>query len=530
MPMRSSSRTGHKVYLADALYVPSRMATPAIREGMIFRHFQDQICKIAGPNRSHCPERSSRPTEVCMQCPAFTIYDFAEDGDVDGVPYTSLALGDFNKLPRIQRSQVVDLRGNDRMTSRIAFKEHLLHGFQKTAVKSMASKSRGILVSAPRTGKTLMMVCLAIKKGRKTLILAHQDDLCKQFYRTVRTFCRNVSRRSVLLVSRSDQLWSGPVADITISTYQRLIGGRMKHLPDIRDRWGCVMVDEVHRANANRYAEVVAQLGPRYMYGCSGTPSRKDGKEVVMQYVMGPIRHNTAARVLTPKVYVYKADSRKVRAKHWTAIVRSLAKDPKRNAGIIDRIIDDVLAGHSVVVPCTFRWYVDALVEEVNNVWFKRTGRDESPAAAFYRYPNIKQKEAVLDRARNGTIRVTVAIRSMLLGVDVPRWSSIHQIFPINNEPALKQEIMRICTPRKDKLPPVIRFLGDTKCGASAACFVASIYHIAEMHVKNKKVADMSAVDWQLVDEIAKSRRSGRGGDSDPVAQTIGRPGATLVV
>ena len=88
---------------------------------------------------------------------------------------------------------------------------------------------------------------------------------------------------------------------------------------------------------------------------------------------------------------------------------------------------------------------------------------------------------------------------------------------------------MRVCTPHTGKPPPVIRFLGDTKCSASASCFVSSIYHIAEMHVKGKKIADMTAVDWHLVDEIAKSRRFGRGDEESP-AQTIGRPGAALVV
>ena len=269
-------------------------------------------------------------------------------------------------------------------------------------------------MSAPRTGKTLMMVCLAIRKGRKTLILAHQDDLCKQFDRTIRTFCHHVSRRSVQLVRESRQLWNGPVADITIATYQKLLR-HTDRLDDIRDRWGCVMVDEVHRANANRYAEIVSRLGPRYMYGCSGTPARKErqGSHHAVRHGADPPQYGRA-----------RADPQGLRLQgQLTQSARQALDQHRAQPGERSEAQCRHHRTHHrrctgrplVVVPCTFRWYVDALVEEVNNAWFERTGRDRRIAAAFYRYTDKRRKEAVLDRARKGRIRVTVAIRSMLL-------------------------------------------------------------------------------------------------------------------
>ena len=366
----------------------------------------------------------------------------------------------------------MDQRCNTRMMYPVLFDESKLYAFQKKAVEILIQYERGVLKSPPRSGKTVMFAYLSCLLGLRTLVLTHQDDLLRQFLQAFQTFT-NVAENNITLIRRNSHLATD--ADVVLATYQRFLHAQgRKALPDFGSGFGLVLVDEIHRGNATGYAKVISHMSPRRIYGCSGTLERKDGKQFIMRRVIGPLRHDTHVDTLHPKVYVHESKlKRRISAVHWTAIIRRLSADPPRNMDIVKHVVEDLDRGRHIVIPATFRWYIDAMVEEINRSWMLHKGSEEIIAAPFYRYPNPNTKEQILEDARSGRIRATVAMRSMLLGVNVPIWDCLYEVIPLNNAPVLEQEALRICTPLKNKPLPIIRFFVDVGLGVSVRCFMS---------------------------------------------------------
>ncbi len=222
-----------------------------------------------------------------------------------------------------------------------------------------------------------------------------------------------------------------------------------------------------------------------FFAGVSGKPILTHNcTEFVREYIVGPVRYKAKAESLSPRLHVIpSALNKHVKARQWVYIVKGLYRNEPRTKQIVDKAIECVKAGEHVLIPATQRFFIDDLVSKINLAWMKETGDREGIAEAFYRMPGKNTKEEVLNRARSGKTKVVVALRSMLTGVNVPIWSVIFEVSPINNETNLVQELKRVCTPREGKKPKIYWFV-DEKCDVAMRCFLASWRHMQKMKVK----------------------------------------------
>lgn len=244
-------------------------------------------------------------------------------------------------------------------------------------------------------------------------------------------------------------------------------------------------------------------------------------KEFIVEYTVGPIRHETVSETMQPTLVVQKsAMNRKVTAKLWTSIVKSLYRDEARNKDIIKNVMRDLKAGHSILIPATQRWFIQAMVEEINKAWMIETGKSTPIAAPFFRMSKKQDKLDVLNQAREGKLRVIVAMRSMLTGVNVPRWSAIYEVSPINNPPNFEQETKRICTPYEGK-KPLIRFFVDMKCNVSVKCFLACVPVMEKLDYRMNKDA------WDMVKKI-RAESGSFNSESFGNKARIGAPGSRI--
>ena len=94
--------------------------------------------------------------------------------------------------------------------------------------------------------------------------------------------------------------------------------------------------------------------------------------------------------------------------------------------------------------------------------------------------PKNKRQWARDEMNNNPKIKIVIAMRSMLTGVNIPRWSAIYTVVPISNEPNYTQEVFRVCTPMEGKKTPVIRFMLDTGLGASFGCLRTCLKTLAK--------------------------------------------------
>jgi superfamily II DNA or RNA helicase len=431
-----------------------------------------------------CDYRPMRHCYVCDTCNAYLsetrTYKLKEH---KGVSYIGLPLGDRHYFEKLgvdyDEHEVVDLRCKEKFSVPIKFTGKL-YDYQKPVVEEFLSHKYGILEAPPRSGKTIMSLYIAIRLGRRTLILANQIEFLQQFEDHVRQFTnlpeleKKLGRKLFGIAKTKDDFKN---FEICMSTYQRFLSPKGKKLLKyVLKRFGTVGIDEVHKGNAESYSAVLAKIYAKHLLGVTGTVERKDGRQFLVRQIIGPVVAKSERESLTPIVYVHDTGLKpRHEHKHWTYANRWLANNEDRNEMIIDMVLNDLQADRSIVLPSYFKQHVMYLKRRINSEWGSKIaehfigGNDKR---------NKQHRIDVLERAKAGEIRVVVGIRSLLqLGLNVPRWDTLYVIMPISNEPNLKQETSRVRTPMEGKKTPIIRWFVDPT-GVSSGCFRSSFFQL----------------------------------------------------
>jgi superfamily II DNA or RNA helicase len=326
-------------------------------------------------------------------------------------------------------------------------------------------------INAPcRFGKTLLSVYLTCQLKVKTLILAHQVELLNQMLRTFWRFTNVSELQDSNIKSEDDFLKNGKVVgyvkewediekfDVAVMPYQGFVIGKDadQWLMKYRDQWGAVFVDECFLSGAECYGKTINSINSYYRLGVSATPYRKDELHVIVEDVIGPvvtigkneqldgdwIMHDTK---FTPKTM------------NWVPYISALSKNVKRNDLIVKLVIKDLEAGHNIVIGLWRKEHIIYLTELL---------KAEGIAAESF-HGSSKGRDKIMQRTISGETRVLVAMRKMLLGIDVPRWSCYYAAMPINNKYVFHQEMSRVRTPFKDatgnslKPRPLVRLFRD---------------------------------------------------------------------
>jgi hypothetical protein len=145
----------------------------------------------------------------------------------------------------------------------------------------------------------------------------------------------------------------------------------------------------------------------------------------------------------------------KANFKAFTRYSERVEKDIPSQKFIIKFLKRDIAKGHNILIPVyrkDYAYWLSRVLSRkgIGNVTLTGDVRDTARS---------KLRTITLDKARNDPdVKVTIAIRGLLTGVNVPRWSMIYEIYPISNEPNFIQEYQRICTPMPNKNSPVVRY------------------------------------------------------------------------
>lgn len=366
---------------------------------------------------------------------------------------------------------------------------------QEKFVGDLLGVGYGIGEAPPRFGKTICMTAVICRTQMRTLIIVHQIELAKQFIKEFRR-CTNVDaaehhfRRPLVGFGRE---WKDfETFDVCVTTWhkfhavlpktefaegdaptleqvrtlerlqamqKRRFDTTQKAIAHLRNRFGTVLVDEVHRAASPCFSNVVGQFNPWYRMGVTATPDRKDRLDAVIKLITGPtVTVGDEEKVLLRVRPVYTGFAPKF--KSFTTYENMIARDPRRTKLALDLIAKDVRDGHSVIAVCTRREHILELTEKMMRMGVTAEGF----------HGKVKDRDGVLARADSGHTKVVFAMRSMLLGINIPRWSAMHILVPSANPPNFYQEISRVRTPREGKAYAVIRDYLDA-CGASNGCY-----------------------------------------------------------
>lgn len=355
----------------------------------------------------------------------------------------------------------------------IQFNGQLKPGQQKVADRYLSYNGYGQINAPPRFGKTVVMTYLTCRLGMKTLFLSHQVDLSRQALKTFYKFTNAIdieyalNRQIIGIVDDWDDL---DKFDIAFMPYQKFVDGEssdpskvhvarkvdpIEMLEQYKNRFGVVWVDESHKSTAKWYSRICGTFNSRWRGGVSGTTERKDGMHIVSSYVLGPVVAEGEADQIPCKVSIIHTGIRVPYVIKDPKIFRNLmlnflSKSPERNELIFQTMLAWAKAGHSIIA-------VGDRVEQID-MFVRRLRTEGISAEPFHRVAfgkskekALKNREAALQRCRSGETQVCVAYRTMVLGLDIPRWNAFFNLLPTANGPNYYQEFSRVRTPFQGK-------------------------------------------------------------------------------
>jgi superfamily II DNA or RNA helicase len=150
--------------------------------------------------------------------------------------------------------------------------------FQTEALSAFRKAGgRGVVVLPTGAGKSHVAVLAIADRRRSALVVAPTLDLVRQWYDLLRTsFGCNVG----LVGGGSYEL-----AELTVTTYD----SAYLHMQHLGARFGLVVFDECHHLPSETYQLAAELCLAPFRLGLSATPERPDGRERLLDRLIGPV-------------------------------------------------------------------------------------------------------------------------------------------------------------------------------------------------------------------------------------------------
>lgn len=214
---------------------------------------------------------------------------------------------------------------------------------QEEALKSLKNlrdnnKDKALLISATGTGKTFLSAFdVRSFKPKRLLFVVHRRNIAEAALRSFKYLIPNVSMG----------IFSGNTketdSDYIFSTVQTIHKKEYREMFE-RDAFDYIIIDEVHRAGAQSYQDIVDYFKPKFLLGMSATPERSDDFDIYEMF-----DHNIAYEI------------RLVQAMEYNLLC------PFHYYGITDMTIDGIeIDDKSEFNILTSELRVDYIIEKIN--------------------------------------------------------------------------------------------------------------------------------------------------------------------
>lgn len=497
-----------KIIKREAVFIPikdiSVKEKTRIKEDLTFNFFgKEKICE-------ECEWHAERVNDVCESCANFKgQYQLASQVIVGKNKYLKVPVGSsrpiIDRLGRYADVTYID-KSPRTIIAPIKFTGTFKTG-QGEAVAAMREKKRGVFKAPPRTGKTVMGTALVCQIRRKTLILASQRDWLMGFQETfigsdTQKPLTNLKKTRIKLCKTLADFQNHDVCLATIQTFYS--EGGEKLLAKLRDMFSVILVDEVHTAAADKYAKIMSQLNSEWMIGFSGTPQRKDEKEVLVENIIGPIIYEMKTERVRPTVKLTRTGySKTVKGQSmWARLVSALENDKKRIDVIAKQALRDVKDGHMILLPVAQVKPIRKIVDRINHLAGRKL------AYSFTGSLPKAKRDLYIQKAREYKLKILVGTQKILsVGINIPRASMLYECVMSSNLPNAEQRMARVCTPHDDKPAPVIRYFLDD-FGVRRNCMRNEYYRVLVPIFK----PIISPKDKELIEMYFKSKDFNAGG------------------
>ncbi|WP_333638966.1 DEAD/DEAH box helicase [Pyrobaculum aerophilum] len=298
---------------------------------------------------------------------------------------------------------------------RVSYKKGFsLLPFQVEAVENWTSHGmRGTVIIPTGGGKTFVGLEAMYRAGTSAIVLVVTKELAAQWAERIRKY----------LGVSPGVLGGGykEVRDVTVAIYNSAV----KHIDELRGRFGLVIFDEAHHVPAETFKEVALSLESPFRLALSATPEREDQNEHLIYEAVGPPVYRASYRSMIEAGLVVPVEHYRIYVRMTREEEALYASLPQNNAIVLRNaaakaskkipiavrvVVQEVALGSKVLV---FTQFIDQ-AEEL----YKRLR--ESGIAAELITSEEGNREAAFRRFSNGLSKVVVTTTVLDEGVDVP--------------------------------------------------------------------------------------------------------------
>ncbi len=205
-----------------------------------------------------------------------------------------------------------------------------LRPYQQQSVDAALERDHGVLEMPTGAGKTTAALYLIATRKQSALVLVHNLELAHQWIERARQF---LGIEAGLFGNGRQE-----IRQLTIATHQTA----RKHLGELSRRFGLLVADEVHRAPALSYSEVIQAFDCRYLTGLTATGFRRDGLSRLIYLLMGDRVYKVdreslerSGAIVKPEVVTRETDFTYHYNDDYQAMIEALTLDQERNEQII---------------------------------------------------------------------------------------------------------------------------------------------------------------------------------------------------
>lgn len=174
------------------------------------------------------------------------------------------------------------------------------YDYQEAIIAQFVGAGANGLICVPcGRGKTFMALAIAMRLGRRFLIVVDKEFLMNQWKGEIEAY---VSGCRVGII-QGDKLQTDAAAyDCTICMIQTIC---QREFPaGCFEEYGFTIFDECHHLGAQHFSGALRKIQTRYMLGLSATPDRDDGLTKVFEYFLGKAVYEERTREPDPTVVV----------------------------------------------------------------------------------------------------------------------------------------------------------------------------------------------------------------------------------
>lgn len=325
-----------------------------------------------------------------------------------------------------------------------------LREYQEEALRDIRKYPVGVLESGTGSGKTVMGIAMIAARKQPTLIIVHTKELLNQWNERIQQF-----------LGVKPGLIGGGKCDIQPITVG-IVQSVQNRIGDLKDKFGHIICDEVHRCPASTWTDVLSQFSARYYLGLSATAFRSDGLSHAIYAFIGPKIHTVSREtlhdigaVLKPEIYRIPTRFNFHYTGDYSSMVSALVDDSARNRLIAETIASDIKQhGSSVLIASDRVQHCLDMQTVLESLQIK--------SEVLVSGCSKKEREQIVKDVDSGKCKVLLSTISLIgEGFDA---SNLHALFittPIKFSGRLLQIVGRVLRPEKGKTARVYDFRDD---------------------------------------------------------------------